>query len=248
MSISVAVMSKTSHNRTITPADRQAADRLKSLWLALPRPERPTQQQLADAWDGPGEANQSLISQYMNGQIALNYRAVLFFARQLGCTDTDIRDDLPEQAVAGAPHADTEWRDITAYSQAVGLGAGTEAQEYAETHALKFKANSLRRKGLLNRRLSVYYGKGDSMEPRIKEGDAILFDEDDIAPVHGGIFIVEWRGEIYAKRIQMVDDLVLVACDNPRGDHHWSRPKRLDNLRDPITILGRVRWIGSWEE
>lgn len=140
------------------------------------------------------------------------------------------------------------WKDIVGYAQSVGAGAGTEVQEYAETHALKFKATSLRRKGLLNRRLAVYYAKGDSMEPRIHTGDAVLFDQDDTSPVHHGIYIVRWRGEEYVKRAKVVDDLVLFESDNPTGDHTWGRPKRLDNARDPIEVIGRVRWIGSWED
>ncbi len=142
---------------------------------------------------------------------------------------------------------DPDWKDITGYDQHVGAGAGTEVQEYTETHALKFRANSLRRKGLLNRRLAVYYATGDSMEPRIRTGDALLFDQDDTSPAHNAIFIVRWRGEEYVKRLKMADDLVLVESDNPRGDHVWGRPKRLDNPREPIEIIGRVRWIGSWE-
>lgn len=143
---------------------------------------------------------------------------------------------------------DGEWRDVTGYVQSVGAGAGTEVQEYAETHALKFKATSLRRKGLLNRRLAVYYAKGDSMEPRIRTGDAILFDQDDTTPHHDAIYVVRWRGEEYVKRAKVVDDLVLFESDNPAGDHAWGRPKRMDSTRDPIEIIGRVRWIGSWED
>ncbi|TAA42167.1 helix-turn-helix transcriptional regulator [Pseudoxanthomonas winnipegensis] len=143
---------------------------------------------------------------------------------------------------------DPDWKDVLGYAQAVGAGAGTEVQEYAETHALKFRANSLRRKGLLNRRLAVYYASGDSMEPRIHSGDALLFDQDDVQPVHNGLYIVTWRGEQYVKRIKMADDIVLVESDNPRGDHNWGRPKRLDNKREPVSIVGRVRWIGSWED
>lgn len=88
---------KPAKSRSITDADLEAAARLKAIWQAMPKPERPTQQQLADAWDGPGDANQSLISQYMNGQIALNYRAVNFFARALKCDPFEIRSDLPDQ-------------------------------------------------------------------------------------------------------------------------------------------------------
>ncbi len=143
---------------------------------------------------------------------------------------------------------DSEWKDVVGYAQAVGAGAGTEVQEYAETHALKFKATSLRRKGLLNRRLAVYYAKGDSMEPRIHSGDAILFDQDDTSPTDDAIYVVRWRGEEYVKRAKVVDDLVLFESDNPAGDHIWRRAKRMDNPKDPIEVVGRVRWIGSWED
>lgn len=143
---------------------------------------------------------------------------------------------------------DDAWKDVVGFAQSVGAGAGTEAQEYAETHALKFKANSLRRKGLLNSRLAVYYAKGDSMEPRIRTGDAILFNQDETTPAHDTIFIVRWRGEEYVKRCKLVDDLALFESDNPNGDHAWGRPKRMDSARDPIEIIGRVRWIGSWED
>ncbi|RNK59634.1 S24 family peptidase, partial [Xanthomonas vasicola] len=79
-----------------------------------------------------------------------------------------------------------DWADITGYSQAVGLGAGgTEAVEYAETHSLKFKKTSLRRRGILNHPLAVYYGRGDSMEPTINDGDEIIFDTSDTRPVDG---------------------------------------------------------------
>lgn len=140
------------------------------------------------------------------------------------------------------------WKDVVGYVQHVGAGAGTEAQEYAETHSLKFKTNSLRRKGLLNRQLAVYYAKGDSMEPRIHSGDAVLFDQDDTTPVHNAIYVVRWRGEVYVKRAKVVEDLVLFESDNPSGDHTWGRPKRMDSRRDPVEIVGRVRWIGSWED
>lgn len=250
--ISVADMQKPSHKRTITPADVQAAKRLKAIWLAIPRQERPTQQQLADAWDGPGDANQSLISQYMNGLIALNYRATLFFARQLGCSDTDIRSDLPEQRGAALQPGDGDWADISGYAQAIGLGGGPEAQEYAETHKLKFRAESLARKRLRPNALAVMYGKGDSMEPRIHSGDAILFDTSDTNPRDGQMYVIMVDGggaakEYHVKRCEVIDDLVFFKADNPRGDHNWRKPKRLDNPRHPIQVIGRVRWIGSWE-
>lgn len=244
-------MAKPARTPSITDADRQAADRLKSFWLSMPN--RPTQQSLAEAWPYSGsEANQSLISQYMGGKIALNHRAVLFFANQLGIRPEEIRSDLPElkldNRVAEAPAEWNEWADVRGFNQAAGLGAGAEAEEYAESHKLKFRAASLRRKGLRPQHLVVYYGKGDSMEPRIRDGDAILFDTSDTTPLDGAVFIVQRGREMYAKRCELLDGVAYFRSDNPHGDHHWRKAKRLDNARDPLQILGRVRWIGSWED
>lgn len=142
---------------------------------------------------------------------------------------------------------DVEWDNVLAYAQAAGLGSGAEANEWAETHKLKFRHDSLRRKGLHNRKLAVFYGKGDSMEPRIKSGDAILFDEQDTKPVDDTIYIIMWRDNYFAKRAMVLDGSVYFESDNPAGDHQWKRPKRKDDPKDPITVIGRVRWIGSWE-
>lgn len=147
---------------------------------------------------------------------------------------------------------ESDWADINGYAQAIGLGGGPEAQEYAETHKLKFRAESLARKRLRPNNLAVMYGKGDSMEPRIHSGDAILFDTSDTTPRDGQMYVVMVDGggaakEYHVKRCEVIDDLVFFKADNPRGDHNWRKPKRLDSPRHPIQIIGRVRWIGSWE-
>lgn len=147
----------------------------------------------------------------------------------------------------GVDDPEPTWEDVLAFAQAVGLGKGKQAEEYAETHKLKFRTNSLRRKGLESSRLRVYYGSGDSMEPRIRKGDAILFDEGDTKVVDDAIYIVLWKGEYYAKRAEVIEDIVLFKSDNPEGDHEWRKPKRMDAKRDPVEVIGRVRWIGSWE-
>lgn len=240
------------HSAAPSPADIMAAQRLKSLWLAMPN--RPTQQQLAEAWPySDSEANQSLISQYMNGKIALNHRALIFFADQLGVPPEAIRDDLPElhlqaRVSDASAHHDDEWADVRGYAQAVGLGAGAEANEYADVHKLKFRADTLRKKGLSPRNLCVYYGHGDSMEPRIRDGDAIMFDTSDTTPRDGAIFVIQHGSEVLAKRCEILDGVVYFRSDNVGGSHNWRKPKRLDNPRDPIQILGRVRWIASWED
>lgn len=152
--------------------------------------------------------------------------------------------DAPSAALTTAD----DWIDVPGYAQAVSMGSGAQAVEYAETHALKFKISSLRRKGLLDKKLSVFYGDGDSMLPRIQTGDALLFDEDDKKPRDETIFVILWKGEYFAKMCEILDDVVYFKSLNAQGDHHWRKAKRKDAERDPIEIVGRVRWIGSWED
>lgn len=199
-----------------------------------------------------GGITQGAVSQYMTYKVRLNYLAVLAFAKALGVDPVEIRSDLPEQTLSGKIVSDDEWSDILGYAQAVGLGEGQEGQEYAETHKLKFRADSLNRKRLRPHALSVVYGRGDSMLPRIHPGDAILFDMTDTTPRDEKLFIVMSHGangpEYSAKRCRDFDGLIFFDSLNPAGDHAWRKPRRMDDEKRPIAIVGRIRWIGSWED
>jgi phage repressor protein C with HTH and peptisase S24 domain len=175
----------------------------------------------------------------------------LAICRELGISLTWLLSGKGSMDAKPMAANDDDWAPVEGFAQAVGLGNGEEAQEYAETHSLKFRAESLAKKRLNPRSLAVMYGAGDSMLPRIHPGDAILFDRDDTRPRDGHIFVVQVPGaggnEIQAKRCMVLDETVYFAADNANGDHHWRKPKRMDDRKSPIQIIGRVRWIGSWE-
>lgn len=159
----------------------------------------------------------------------------------------------PREAHSQPMLEETDWADVVGYSQAAGLGAsGSEAVEYAETHSLKFKKNSLRRRGILGRPLAVYYGRGDSMEPTIGDGDAILFDTSDTRVLDGALYLIQVHGAAnpayYVKRAMVLDGVTYFQSDNPTGDHEWRKPRRMDSRREPITVVGRVHWIGGWAD
>lgn len=95
--ISVTNMERNKRSKP-TAADLNAAKNLRKIWDGVPKERRPTQDDAAEALG----VNQSAISQFRNGQIALHARAVLGFAQLLGCQPEEIRDDLPEIAAARA--------------------------------------------------------------------------------------------------------------------------------------------------
>lgn len=139
-----------------------------------------------------------------------------------------------------------DWSDVVGYAQAAALGDGSLPEDYAETHSLKFRASSLRRKGLRADRLAVYYGDGDSMEPTIETGDAILFDTSDTRMQDGKIFMVRYDGHVTAKRLVKLGRSWFLASDNAT-DPKWRKPVPIDETKD-FEVIGRVRWIAGWED
>lgn len=139
-----------------------------------------------------------------------------------------------------------DWPDILAYRQAAALGAGTVPDEYAETHKLKFRSDSLARKKLRPDRLGVVYGRGDSMLPRIKTGDAIMFDTSAKVPVDGKLFVISYDGGLMAKRLVLLGGRWFIESLN-KDDAKWRKPQPIDDHKG-FEIHGRVVWIGSWED
>lgn len=153
----------------------------------------------------------------------------------------------------GASEDDGDWPLVRATTQRLGLGSSAAVEEYAEAHKLKFRAASLHRKGLRPDMCEVAYGKGDSMLPRIHDGDAILFNRAQTDPKNRKLFVIEIDGitgqyEPQVKRCRIVGDQIYFEALNPDGDHTWSDPRPMNDKRHPIRILGQVRWIGSWED
>lgn len=229
-----------------TSADIQAAAKLKRVWTTKARELGITQDSVADRMG----ITQGAVSQYLNGKIPMNYLTLVAFASALEIDPSDIRTDLPEQALLGGNSGDSDHVDVLGYGQAVGLSDGAELAEYATTHSLKFKASSLRRKHLNPNNLRVMYGQGDSMEPDIRDGDAILFDVSDTHPKDGSMYVLMVygvTGESYTvKECMEIEGEVYFGAKNPYGDHNWKRPRRLDSQRNPITIIGRVVWTAGW--
>lgn len=145
-----------------------------------------------------------------------------------------------------APDDSGDWPPVLAYRQAAALGDGAAPDEYAETHSLKFRAESLRKKGLRSDRLGIVYGRGESMLPRIKSGDAILFDSSDTDPKDGALFVVTYGGHLMTKQLSMLGGRWFMESLN-KDDPRWRKPEPIDE-HNGLQIHGRVRWIGSWED
>lgn len=139
-----------------------------------------------------------------------------------------------------------DWSDVRGVRQAAALGDGSFHDEYAETHKLKFRESWLRRAGLYGHRLVVYYGQGESMLPRIHDGDALLFDLDDRREVDGAIYLFSSVDTgLTVKRLVEYGGRWFLEADN-KTEKNWTKAVPMDG-RHPFQIEGKLRWIGSME-
>lgn len=89
-------------------------------------------------------------------------------------------------------------------------------------------------------KMAVTKVRGDSMEPTLLPGDAILIDlSKNFVDPHGGIYAIAFGNEIMVKRIQVVypSHRLRIISDNPRYEL-----AEVDH--DQVIINGKVIWFG----
>jgi len=80
---------------------------------------------------------------------------------------------------------------------------------------------------------------GDSMEPNIKAGDAVMIDRSQADVVAGGIYAVGIDDTIMVKRLEKRPGQLVLISDNSAYD-----PVFIDSGAETVRILGRVVWLG----
>ncbi|MDT3530255.1 XRE family transcriptional regulator [Stenotrophomonas pavanii] len=228
-----------------TPEDVAAARRLKELWKHRASGLGLTQTKMAEELG----ITQGAVSQYLNGRIPLNYRTLMAFCQALGIADTDVRTDLPEQQFSTPAAPSDDYLDVVALPHP-GLAEGTDPDQYAQAHSMKFRKSVLRQRGLLTRPLAVFIATGNSMEPAISNGDSVLLDTSGGTVADGHLYVVCWsedgKPQTGVKRAMTIEGNVFFTSDNPNGGDRWQKPRRLDAKREHVDVLGQVHWIGSW--
>lgn len=83
--------------------------------------------------------------------------------------------------------------------------------------------------------LSAY---GDSMRPTFDDGDILIVDRGVAALTVDAVYVLQFRDELYVKRIQRRPDGTVVI----RSDNALYEPMVIDPANDGLRVLGRVVW------
>ena len=121
---------------------------------------------------------------------------------------------------------------------AASAGPGRLVDSERSTATLPFDRALLEALGIRSSHLAMIDAAGDSMAPRIEDGDRIMVDEADrrIGP-RGAIFVIRLDGVLMVKRVARVEGQLTIASDNP--DYPAIPPRD----EDEVEIIGKVVWL-----
>lgn len=122
--------------------------------------------------------------------------------------------DSIEQVTENSPDREDEYAYIPAYDIEASAGHGSFVEgEKAHKH-LAFRKKWLQARGLHTKDLTVLFTKGDSMQPTIADGAAIVIDKSNCKALDGKIYVLRIEDSLYVKRIQKIPSGLRLISDN----------------------------------
>ena len=149
--------------------------------------------------------------------------------------------DIEEGEPENPPRTSKEWSDHVGITEIkAAAGAGAVVLEEMIKGQVKFPYRWLRSRGLKPESYRIIRVAGESMEPTLPDGSAILVNLESEHPEDGRIFVVRTGDELIVKRT-MRDDKAgwLLVSDNPDKRTWPTQP-----WPDDGEIVGEVKWLG----
>jgi len=173
-----------------------------------------------------GFAGQGVVTQYLNGSIALNTDAILRFSRVLGCSPADINPDL-----LGISIAPTDMRLLRVPILATLSGAPPG------------RLSSIEIATTMDKKLYAVAVDTDGSEPFARKGSTLIVSQDE-EPVSGDEVFMKYRvgsNDLHAIRVYVTTDLERgVAITRGLGSKEFLETNLTDiELLDPIVSVER---------
>lgn len=131
-----------------------------------------------------------------------------------------------------------EFIPIPRFSVDASAGDGALVDEETQTGFYAFNRAWIERRKLSPDQLAVISVRGDSMEPRLTEGDLILVDQAQREIADGVTYVVRLGNDLLVKYVQRISpDAVSLLSENRR---YPPREVSLATIGDDTAIVGRV--------
>lgn len=141
--------------------------------------------------------------------------------------------DLPQDQFVFIPRLEVE----------LSAGNGNMVWEVVEKgEPQAFRIEWLQKKGLKAQSLRCLYAQGDSMEPYIQDGDALLVDLSDVDITDNQVYAIRYGDDLRVKRLfKRFDRSIRITSDNSAHPEEIVSGEDLHNIQ----ILGKVVWRGG---
>lgn len=151
---------------------------------------------------------------------------------------------LGAEAPGSGPDVQEQYSLVQKVGVELSAGPGCEVGfEEVEDH-LAFRTEWLRGKGLRAERLRAVVARGDSMAPRIQDGDILLVDTTERPIVDGAVYALRYDRDVRVKRLTWrFDGALIIRSDSPDPAYRDEIVPR--EQLEAVNLLGRVVWVGG---
>jgi phage repressor protein C with HTH and peptisase S24 domain len=134
-------------------------------------------------------------------------------------------------------NSDPDYREIrkVKLQLSAGITGFIADPEEDDGKPIGFRQSWFDENGFVPEKLIAIKVKGDSMEPRVSQGDTVVVNTADITPKDGEAFAVNYEGESVVKRLVRDAGSWWLSSDNP--DQRRYPPKKCD---ENCIIIGRI--------
>lgn len=141
--------------------------------------------------------------------------------------------------------------EIAIVDARTAAGAGAINEHAEKIGSLLFRPRSLTKKGINPDRCLAVYVEGDSMYPRLRSGDTIVYQlsDDPMRFTSGKMHVIQWgpdEGASVKRLFREPDGRIRVSSDNKLDPEYQDRI--IGPYETGFKVIGRVRWVGSWDD
>ena len=171
-------------------------------------PDIPVSRTTLQQWEtGATEASLETI-----GKLAALYGAspqfLVFGEESVGST-------IQQNMIQAQPSNEDEYVYIPAYDIEASAGHGSCIGEGEESNKhLAFRQKWVNGRGLNAKDLVGLFTKGDSMEPTIADGGAIIIDKSRNQIIDSRVYVISINGDLFVKRVQRLPNGLKLISDN----------------------------------
>lgn len=163
---------------------------------------------------------------------------------QLKDAQTQLPNDLTvtetNKDIETTTSKDTEYALIPMVDAVLSAGTGSFEVSSSGDRKYAFRNDFLHRKGNI-KDMVLMRVSGDSMEPRILDGDAVLIDQSQQQLMANAVYAVGFEDMVYLKKINAQPNKLILSSFNK--EYSPIEINMCEDLDDQVRIIGRVVWL-----